>query len=288
MAVIKISDYAIGENFNNVLSSVDDQRRGKAQVSLTNYDMGNTTKPQIAGGSIFECSGALYEVTSDTSANSPSSDGICHIYFHVSSLTFYMTPSWPVWDDERQGFYHPTSTNDVALPFILDVIVGSSIYGNKRRIFINNEPNMFSFESGIEDDTWIYFAHDANFYWDESDDVFKYNKGMRIDGDFEITGNLEIGTNIINPSNDEFYVAADMISSHDITAVDVKGSSLKAVGDIAGTAGSTSFTNTADLAARSSGQGTIFFNDSTNRSSKGFIKIYIGTTAYYIPVFDAI
>jgi hypothetical protein len=59
-------------------------------------------------------------------------------------------------------------------------------------------------------------------------------------------------------------------------------------GDEGGIAGTVGFTDVSDLAARSTGVGTIKFDDGTNRDSSGFIKIYIGTTAYYVPVFAAI
>jgi hypothetical protein len=59
-------------------------------------------------------------------------------------------------------------------------------------------------------------------------------------------------------------------------------------GDEGGIAGTVGFTDVSDLATRSTGVGTIKFDDVTNRDSSGFIKIYIGTTAYYVPVFAAI
>lgn len=59
-------------------------------------------------------------------------------------------------------------------------------------------------------------------------------------------------------------------------------------GDEGGIAGTIGLTDVSDLAARLTGVGTIKFNDATNRDSSGFIKIYIGTTEYYIPVFAAI
>ncbi len=59
-------------------------------------------------------------------------------------------------------------------------------------------------------------------------------------------------------------------------------------GDEGGIAGTVGFTDVSDLATRSTGVGTIKFDDGTNRDSSGFIKIYIGTTAYYVPVFAAI
>lgn len=59
-------------------------------------------------------------------------------------------------------------------------------------------------------------------------------------------------------------------------------------GDQGGVANKTSFTNTSDVTANSTGTGTIKFKGATSRDSSGFIKIYIGTTAYYVPVFSAI
>ena len=59
-------------------------------------------------------------------------------------------------------------------------------------------------------------------------------------------------------------------------------------GDEGGIAGTIGLTDVSDTAARSTGVGTILFDDATNRNSAGFVKIYIGTTAYYVPVFAAI
>jgi len=56
----------------------------------------------------------------------------------------------------------------------------------------------------------------------------------------------------------------------------------------AGLASHTSLTNTADVSANSTGVGSIKFKGATSRDSSGFVKIYIGTTAYYVPVFSAI
>ena len=59
-------------------------------------------------------------------------------------------------------------------------------------------------------------------------------------------------------------------------------------GDEGGYAGTIGFTDVSDLAARSTGVGTIKFTGGTNRDNSGFIRIYIGTTAYYVPVFSTI
>jgi len=59
-------------------------------------------------------------------------------------------------------------------------------------------------------------------------------------------------------------------------------------GDGGGYAGTTGFTDVVDIAARSTGVGTVLFDDATNRNSAGFIKIYIGTVPYFLPAFAAI
>jgi hypothetical protein len=66
------------------------------------------------------------------------------------------------------------------------------------------------------------------------------------------------------------------------------GGEIRVQGDTGGAASHNTFTGTSNIAANSTGVGTILFKGTTNRNSTGFIKIYIGTTAYYIPVFSAI
>jgi hypothetical protein len=58
--------------------------------------------------------------------------------------------------------------------------------------------------------------------------------------------------------------------------------------DSSGLASHTTFTNATNTASNSTGTGTIKMKGSTSRDSAGFIKIYIGTTAYWVPVFSAI
>lgn len=59
-------------------------------------------------------------------------------------------------------------------------------------------------------------------------------------------------------------------------------------GDPGGLFGYTSLTGTNDVSANSTGVGTILFKGTTSRNSTGFIKVYVGTTAYYVPFFSAI
>lgn len=63
---------------------------------------------------------------------------------------------------------------------------------------------------------------------------------------------------------------------------------LRAAGAGTGVASSVSYTGSENtLTARSTGVGTVKFADATARDNVGFVKIMVGTTAYYAPVFAA-
>jgi hypothetical protein len=59
-------------------------------------------------------------------------------------------------------------------------------------------------------------------------------------------------------------------------------------GDDGGYAGTVGLTNVSDASSNSTGVGSIKFKGTTSRDSYGFLKIYIGTTAVYVPFFTAI
>jgi hypothetical protein len=59
-------------------------------------------------------------------------------------------------------------------------------------------------------------------------------------------------------------------------------------GDEGGYANTIGLTDISDTSANSTGAGSIKLKGTTARDSAGFIKVYIGTTAYYVPVFSAI
>jgi hypothetical protein len=64
--------------------------------------------------------------------------------------------------------------------------------------------------------------------------------------------------------------------------------SVQLAADTGGGTGTNTITGVADVTANSTGVGSIKFKGTTSRDSAGFIKIYIGTTPYYVPVFSAI
>jgi len=75
------------------------------------------------------------------------------------------------------------------------------------------------------------------------------------------------------------------------SATDTPASSANVVYLHAGNIGSgspVSVTEETNLTANSTGVGTILFKGATNRNSTGFVKIFVGSTPYYVPVFSAI
>lgn len=86
------------------------------------------------------------------------------------------------------------------------------------------------------------------------------------------SGGLAVGSSASDPG------AASILAQGEV----------RADGDTGGQASTNALTGTSDLTTNSSGVGSIKFKGATSRDSAGFIKIYVGTTAYYVPVFSAI
>jgi putative cofactor-binding repeat protein len=59
-------------------------------------------------------------------------------------------------------------------------------------------------------------------------------------------------------------------------------------GDPGGLAATVSVVNASDFSANSSGSGVVKLKGSTSRDSAGFVKIYVGTTAYWVPVWSSV
>lgn len=90
-------------------------------------------------------------------------------------------------------------------------------------------------------------------------------------------GNMLIGTT--TDVNAKLYVNGNIAADDTLFVLGDAG---------AGAASTLGLTNIGDVSANSSGTGTIKFKGTTSRDSAGFIKIYFGTTVYYVPIFTAI
>jgi hypothetical protein len=74
----------------------------------------------------------------------------------------------------------------------------------------------------------------------------------------------------------------------DSANTDFLAAQLHVTADSGGAANRITFPYGYDEAARSTGVGTILFDDVTNRNSTGFLKIYVNGNARYVPYFSAI
>ena len=105
MAINQVNSYSVSNtNILNLQDTVDDQRIGYHQVSLTELD--SETVPQIAAGSKFENNGALWEVTTNTSIGGTPTEGINYIEFDPSTPAFTWSSTLGTWSDSKQGFYN--------------------------------------------------------------------------------------------------------------------------------------------------------------------------------------
>lgn len=84
------------------------------------------------------------------------------------------------------------------------------------------------------------------------------------------------------------WIAANRAGVASGDSLETVSGELRVAGDLGGIAGKMSLTSTSDVTANSSGVGTVLFKGTTSRNSSGFIKIYLGTTPYYIPIFSEI
>lgn len=116
-------------------------------------------------------------------------------------------------------------------------------------------------------------------------------------GNNEIGATIEAITTDVTSTSEDFDLvfklmaagaAVAEVARFTSTGVAVFANEMRARGDTSGESGATTVTNGENTGtARSTGVGTIKFADATDRDNAGFIKIYIGTTAYYVPVFVA-
>jgi len=94
--------------WQNELGYTEAARYGYDGVSLTEWESGNTTIPEIAAGSTLEIDGSMCEYASDTALTTTGiADGWCYIKHVVSGST--VTPTlvntFGTWDTAKQGYY---------------------------------------------------------------------------------------------------------------------------------------------------------------------------------------
>ncbi len=113
MALRQLNTYSLvgHTDVDAMFETLDKTFKGLCKLSLTEFN--TSVRPQIAAGSTVECNGALFiaDIAEDIAENPP--DGVVYVRMIPSgspiSLTAEFTEVSPVWDDEKQGWYSPTS-----------------------------------------------------------------------------------------------------------------------------------------------------------------------------------
>ncbi len=93
-------------NPETIIETSDIDAKGNIKISLTNFD--NSTIPQIEKGSVVEVSGARFVFNSDETISGNASDGTAYIFINGSNGSANWTNATPVWNAEKQGYYHTT------------------------------------------------------------------------------------------------------------------------------------------------------------------------------------
>ena len=112
MSLDKVNSYSAADTDpTNLMATVDAQRIGKMDVSLTEY--ATNVKPEVAEGSELEINGAIFKANSDQAIGGAPGDGL--VYIKVipagATATAEFTAVAPVWDTEKQGWYEPATNN---------------------------------------------------------------------------------------------------------------------------------------------------------------------------------
>ncbi len=85
-------------------------------------------------------------------------------------------------------------------------------------------------------------------------------------------------------ANVQTYIDANVVAT--IDAKGINGKTIYSSGDSGGVASTVAITN--DVQGTGAGTGTIKMNGATSRNSSGWLKIWYGTNAYYVPLFSTV
>ncbi len=108
MSIVLVNDFAVGDvNLTAMMETLNITYKGKSEVTLSNYD--NDTAPDIKVGSVFDCNGAIFSVTSSDETPSGYSgianDTMFYLIYSVGLNEFIYTATAPTWSDSKQGWY---------------------------------------------------------------------------------------------------------------------------------------------------------------------------------------
>ncbi len=108
MSIVLVNNFAVGDvNLTAMMKTLNLAYKGKSDITLSNYD--NDTAPDVKVGSVFDCNGSIFEVTSSDETPSGYSgianDTMFYLIYSVSLNEFIYTATAPTWSDSKQGWY---------------------------------------------------------------------------------------------------------------------------------------------------------------------------------------
>ena len=164
-----ISDFSVSDvNLTNMMATLDQQRKGFFQLSVTNFD--SSSLDEIAAGSVVDVDGALYSFDADEEITGLGSlsDGLVYIKIvpSGSTATAQWTNNSPVWDAGKQGWYGSGGMGNHR--YVAKMIKSSSDYYNKtymedEEIFPRSETQLYTYQVTLgpaaTDDVDITFTY---------------------------------------------------------------------------------------------------------------------------------
>jgi hypothetical protein len=163
-------------------SQVEKERLGYIGISLTEWT--TTNEPTIASGSKLECAGTLYEFTADTDIDPDNNwagianSTVVYCKFDPVNLKSILTITAPTWDTAKQGYYGAAGSANHR--YYGRVYKDSGGLYTQKAIYLNESQLITNagiyLPTGVNADTYQYFATDAYIFWDESKSLFSMDK----------------------------------------------------------------------------------------------------------------
>jgi hypothetical protein len=123
MANSKVSNYSVGDSsIDDVMLTLDQNNKGYIKLTLT--EVNTTSIPLIEQGSVVEVDGALFKFTSNETPSGSPSDGTVYIKLVPDGggtfVTAEYTNTMPTWNDDKQGWYTPATSERYVAKFDKD------------------------------------------------------------------------------------------------------------------------------------------------------------------------
>jgi hypothetical protein len=163
---------------------------GFQSISLTEMDSSAATV--ITDGSKVEVASAFFNFTTDSTPQATTWTAITTTNTAYITLlptgsagTQTLTARWsetaPEWNDTKQGWYASAGST---IRYIGGCVKGgATVYDDKFLLAPFNNRLKLGGPAG-DTDTWIDFASDAKLVWNESANVFTFNKGVGANGKY--------------------------------------------------------------------------------------------------------